>query len=84
MPRPCLSCSVDFTARIGIALPVPNQALFVPCVVDDASVKAMLQQAMPNANFAEWVTPEAVAQTILFLASEAAQAINGAIVPVGG
>ena len=42
------------------------------------------RQAMPNANFAEWVTPEAVAQTILFLASEAAQAINGAIVPVGG
>lgn len=42
------------------------------------------RQAMPNANFAEWVTPEAVAHTILFLASEAAQAINGAIVPVGG
>jgi NAD(P)-dependent dehydrogenase (short-subunit alcohol dehydrogenase family) len=41
------------------------------------------RQAMPDANFAEWVTPEAVAQTILFLASDEAQAINGAIVPVG-
>jgi len=42
------------------------------------------RQAMPNANFNEWVTPEALAQTILFLASDEAQAINGAIVPVGG
>jgi len=41
------------------------------------------RQAMPNANFAEWVTPEMLAQTILFLASDEAQAINGAIVPVG-
>jgi NAD(P)-dependent dehydrogenase (short-subunit alcohol dehydrogenase family) len=42
------------------------------------------RQAMPNANFAEWVAPDAVAKTILFLASDAAQAITGAIVPVGG
>lgn len=52
----------------------------IPAVIDTPANR----QAMPNANFAEWVTPEAVAQTILFLASEAAQAINGAIVPVGG
>jgi len=42
------------------------------------------RQAMPNANFNEWVTPEALAQTILFLASDEAQAINGAMIPVGG
>jgi len=41
------------------------------------------RQAMPSANFAEWVTPAALAQTILFLASAAAQAINGATIPVG-
>lgn len=51
----------------------------IPGVIDTPANR----QAMPNANFSEWVTPEAVAQTILFLASEAAQAINGAIVPVG-
>jgi len=41
------------------------------------------RHSMPNANFAEWVTPEALAQTILFLSSNEAQVINGAIVPVG-
>jgi len=29
------------------------------------------------------VKPEALAQTILFLASDAAQAINGATIPIG-
>jgi len=42
------------------------------------------RQAMPNANFAEWVTPEALAQVILFLSSDVAQAITGATIPVGG
>jgi 3-oxoacyl-[acyl-carrier protein] reductase len=51
----------------------------IPGIIDTPANR----QAMPNANFAEWVTPEAVAQTILFLASDAAQAISGAIVPVG-
>jgi 3-oxoacyl-[acyl-carrier protein] reductase len=41
------------------------------------------RQSMPNANFAEWVTPEMLAQTILFLSSDEAQAINGATIPVG-
>jgi NAD(P)-dependent dehydrogenase (short-subunit alcohol dehydrogenase family) len=52
----------------------------IPGTIDTPSNR----QAMPKANFAEWVKPEAVAQTILFLASDEAQAINGAIVPVGG
>jgi NAD(P)-dependent dehydrogenase (short-subunit alcohol dehydrogenase family) len=42
------------------------------------------RQAMPQANFAEWVTPEALSQVILFLASEESTAINGATIPVFG
>lgn len=53
--------------------------VIIPGIIDTPANR----QAMPNANFAEWVTPESIAQTILFLASEEAQAINGAIVPVG-
>ncbi len=51
----------------------------IPGVIDTPANR----QAMPSANFAEWVTPAAVAQTILLLASETAQAINGATIPVG-
>ena len=51
----------------------------IPGVIDTPANR----QAMPSANFAEWVTPTAVAQTILLLASETAQAINGATIPVG-
>lgn len=39
---------------------------------------------MPNADFAKWVTPDELASVILFLASDAASAITGALVPVRG
>jgi len=51
----------------------------IPGIIDTPANR----QAMPNANFAEWVTPEALAQTILFLASGEAQAVNGATIPAG-
>jgi NAD(P)-dependent dehydrogenase (short-subunit alcohol dehydrogenase family) len=37
---------------------------------------------MPNADFSEWVRPDAIADVILFLASPAARAITGALIPV--
>jgi NAD(P)-dependent dehydrogenase (short-subunit alcohol dehydrogenase family) len=42
------------------------------------------REAMPNADFAKWVAPEALADVMLFLLSDAARAINGAAVPVYG
>lgn len=35
------------------------------------------RQAMPNADFSRWVTPEQIADTMAFLASDAANAITG-------
>jgi NAD(P)-dependent dehydrogenase (short-subunit alcohol dehydrogenase family) len=40
--------------------------------------------AVPNGDFAKWVRPEAIADVIAFLASEASRAINGAALPVFG
>lgn len=39
---------------------------------------------MPNADFSKWVTPQELAEIILFLASDAASGITGALIPVGG
>ncbi|MEZ0221464.1 3-oxoacyl-ACP reductase FabG [Tardiphaga sp. 1201_B9_N1_1] len=39
---------------------------------------------MPNADFSKWVTPDELASVILFLASDAASALTGALLPVSG
>lgn len=42
------------------------------------------RQAAPKANTASWTSPEELAQTMLFLCSEAGGAINGARIPLYG
>ncbi len=37
---------------------------------------------MPDADFSGWTTPDAIADTIVFLASPASRAITGALIPV--
>ncbi|MES2258376.1 MAG: SDR family NAD(P)-dependent oxidoreductase [Pseudomonadota bacterium] len=39
---------------------------------------------MPNADFTNWVQPADIANVIVFLASDAAQAVTGALIPVTG
>jgi NAD(P)-dependent dehydrogenase (short-subunit alcohol dehydrogenase family) len=52
----------------------------LPSIIDTAANRA----SMPNADFAKWVTPQELAEVILFLASDAASAITGALLPVNG
>jgi NAD(P)-dependent dehydrogenase (short-subunit alcohol dehydrogenase family) len=42
------------------------------------------RRAQPDADYSRWISPDAVAQVILFLASRASAVINGAAVPVYG
>lgn len=60
---------------------------------DDITVNSILpgtidtpqnRKAMPKADHGKWVTPEAIAQVILFLASKAGDPISGAAIPVYG
>ncbi|WP_447985162.1 SDR family NAD(P)-dependent oxidoreductase [Nitrospira sp. Nam74] len=39
--------------------------------------------SMPGADHSKWVKPDAIAEVLIFLASDAAQGINGALIPVG-
>jgi NAD(P)-dependent dehydrogenase (short-subunit alcohol dehydrogenase family) len=60
---------------------------------DDVTVNAVLPSIidtptnradMPKANFASWVAPADLAAVMLFLASEEARAVTGALIPVTG
>ena len=42
------------------------------------------RQSMPKADASRWVAPEAIAAVVVFLASDSAQAITGAAIPVFG
>lgn len=42
------------------------------------------RQNIPGADYAKWVSPESIAHLMLYLASEEAGAINGAVVPIYG
>ena len=52
----------------------------LPSIIDTTQNR----RAMPNADFAKWPKPEAIARVILFLCSEEAQLIHGASIPVYG
>jgi NAD(P)-dependent dehydrogenase (short-subunit alcohol dehydrogenase family) len=52
----------------------------LPSTIDTAANRA----SMPNADFTKWVTPDELASVILFLASDAASAVTGALLPVSG
>jgi NAD(P)-dependent dehydrogenase (short-subunit alcohol dehydrogenase family) len=52
----------------------------LPSTIDTAANRA----SMPRADFGKWVTPEELASVILFLASDAASAVTGALLPVSG
>ncbi|MCA9501181.1 MAG: SDR family oxidoreductase [Nitrospirales bacterium] len=41
------------------------------------------RQSMPAADFTQWVKPEAIAALLVFLASDEADALNGALIPIG-
>jgi 3-oxoacyl-[acyl-carrier protein] reductase len=52
----------------------------LPSIIDTVANR----KDMPNADFASWVQPAELANVMLFLVSDAASAVTGALVPVTG
>jgi NAD(P)-dependent dehydrogenase (short-subunit alcohol dehydrogenase family) len=52
----------------------------LPSIIDTKANRA----DMPKADFSKWVSPQELAEVILFLASDAASGVTGALIPVSG
>ncbi len=52
----------------------------LPSTIDTAANRA----DMPKSDFSKWVRPQELAEVILFLVSDAASAVTGALIPVAG
>ena len=52
----------------------------LPSIIDTPANRA----SMPQADFGKWVTPQELAEVILFLLSDAASAVTGGLIPVSG
>jgi NAD(P)-dependent dehydrogenase (short-subunit alcohol dehydrogenase family) len=52
----------------------------LPSTIDTPANRA----SMPTADFKKWVRPQELAEVVLFLASDAASAVTGALLPVSG
>ena len=68
----------------SMAAELKKDGINVNCVLPGTIDTPQNRQAMPTANFSRWVKPEAIADVILFLASDAARAVQGAAIPVYG
>ncbi len=71
---------VRLTESMGAEL--RDAGINVNCVLPSALDTPQNRQAMPNADFIRWIPPAALADVILFLASDAARALHGAVIPV--
>jgi len=68
----------------AMAAELKKDSINVNCVMPSTIDTPENRAAMPKADTSRWVQPEALADVILFLASDAARAVHGAAIPVYG
>ncbi|CAK0764078.1 SDR family oxidoreductase [Gammaproteobacteria bacterium] len=80
----CVSKSAVITLTETLAAENSSYGINVNCILPGTIDTTENREAMPDADFSKWVAPMALADVILFLASDAARAIHGAALPVYG
>ena len=68
----------------SMAAELKSSGINVNCVMPSTIDTPQNRADMPKADASRWVKPEALADVILFLASDAARAVHGAAIPVYG
>jgi NAD(P)-dependent dehydrogenase (short-subunit alcohol dehydrogenase family) len=61
-----------------------HHGINVNCILPGTIDTPQNRESMPSADYRTWVKQDAIAEVILFLASDAARAIHGASIPVYG
>lgn len=80
----CASKDVVIRMTEAMAAELRDDNINVNCVLPSIIDTPENRSAMPDADASKWVAPEALADVIVFLASDAARAIHGAALPVVG
>ena len=68
----------------SMAAELKRSGINVNCILPSTIDTPQNREAMPGADSSRWVKPQALADVILFLASDAARAVHGAALPVYG
>jgi NAD(P)-dependent dehydrogenase (short-subunit alcohol dehydrogenase family) len=69
---------------VNLATEVADRGITVNAVLPGVIDTAANRTAMPGADFSKWVAPESIAETLMWLASDAAGDTSGALIPVYG
>jgi NAD(P)-dependent dehydrogenase (short-subunit alcohol dehydrogenase family) len=78
------SKSVVIRLTESMSAELRDQGINVNCILPSTLDTPQNRAAMPKADPARWVTPQQLAEVVLFLASDQASAIHGAAIPVTG
>ncbi len=80
----CVSKAAVITLTQSLASEHKNDGINVNCILPGTIDTPQNRAAMPGQDFATWVPPAALADVVVFLASDAARCVTGAAVPVYG
>jgi NAD(P)-dependent dehydrogenase (short-subunit alcohol dehydrogenase family) len=80
----CASKAAVITLTETLAAEHKHAGVRANCILPGTIDTPENRRDMPDADFSKWVAPAALAETIMFLASDRARAISGAAVPVFG
>ena len=80
----CASKAAVITLTESMAAEHKHNNINVNCILPGTIDTPQNRNDMPDSDFSKWVPPSALADVIVFLASDAARGVTGAAIPVYG